>query len=127
MGTIFENHKISITEWIEFLLDIFNYGSTSITSKINKNGINTTNYWFHKIFLILKNYQNNIILSGKVYFDEFYYSVIKSDIKTNDNGSKLRGISKNKFCIGLAYDKTNVLAFVETNNNYNKKCISKSY
>lgn len=113
LGTIFENHKISITEWIEFLLDIFNYGSTSITSKINKNGFNTTNYWLHKIFLILKNYQNNIILSDKVYLDEFYYSVIKSDIKTNDDGSKLRGISKNKFCIGLAYDKTNVLAFVE--------------
>lgn len=35
-GTIFENHKISITEGIEFLLDIFNHVSTSLTSKVNK-------------------------------------------------------------------------------------------
>lgn len=40
-NTIFENHKVSITEWIEFLLDIFNYGSTNFISKVNKNGINT--------------------------------------------------------------------------------------
>ena len=49
-GTIFENHKISITEWIEFLLDIFNYGSTSLTSRVNKNSMNTSTYWLQKFF-----------------------------------------------------------------------------
>ena len=34
-NTIFENHKISITEWIEYILDIFNYGSTTLASKVN--------------------------------------------------------------------------------------------
>lgn len=43
-NTIFENHKISITEWIEFLLDIFNYGNTTLTSKVNKNALNTSTY-----------------------------------------------------------------------------------
>lgn len=33
LETIFENHKISITEWIEFLLDIFNYGSHRLLQK----------------------------------------------------------------------------------------------
>lgn len=55
-GTIFEGHKISITEWIEFLLDIFNYGSTTLTSKINKNSMNTSIYWLHKVFLLLREY-----------------------------------------------------------------------
>ena len=55
-GTIFENHKISITEWIEFLLDIFNYGSTSLTSRVNKNSMNTSTYWLQKVFLILREY-----------------------------------------------------------------------
>ena len=49
-NTIFDNHKISIAEWIEFLLDIFNYGSLTLISKVNKNSINTTNYWINKLF-----------------------------------------------------------------------------
>ena len=49
-NTIFENHKISITEWIEFLLDLFNYSSTTLISKVNKNSINTSIYWLQKVF-----------------------------------------------------------------------------
>ena len=111
-GTIFENHKISITEWIEFLLDIFYYGSTSLISRVNKNSMNTSNYWLHKVFLILKEWQKNIILEGRVYIDEMFYTVIKKDIKTK-NGKKLRGISDNKYCIGIGYDKSNIIAKVE--------------
>ncbi len=55
-GTIFENHKISITEWIEFSLDVLNYGSLALISKVNKNGINTSIYWLHKLFLVLSEY-----------------------------------------------------------------------
>lgn len=83
-GTIFENHKISITEWIEFLLDIFNYSSTTLTSKVNKNSINTSNYWLHKVFLVLKDNQKDKMLKDKFYIDEMFYSVMKSDIKTKD-------------------------------------------
>ena len=36
LNTLFENHKISITEWIEFSLDIFNYGSITLTSKFRR-------------------------------------------------------------------------------------------
>ncbi len=53
-NTIFENHKISITEWINFLLDLFNYGSTTLISKTNKNSINTAIYWLHKTFFSVK-------------------------------------------------------------------------
>lgn len=111
-GTIFENHKIPITEWIEFLLDIFNYGSTTLTSKVNKNSVNTSTYWLHKVFLLLRDYQNDIILKDNVYIDEMFYTVIKSDIKTKD-GKKLRGISRNKYCIGIGYDKNQIIAIVE--------------
>ena len=111
-GTIFENHKISITEWIEFLLDIFNYGSITLTSKVNKNSINTTIYWLNKTFILLKDYQTNTILKDSVYIDEFYYVVKKSDIKTKD-GKKLRGISENQYCIGIGYDGEMIFAVVE--------------
>lgn len=111
-GTIFENHKIAITEWIEFLLDIFNYGSTTLTSKVNKNSINTSTYWLEKVFLLLREYQKDIVLKGNVYIDEFFYKVSKSDIKTKD-GKQLRGLSQNQHCIGIGYDGTNIIAKVE--------------
>lgn len=111
-GTIFEYHKISITEWIEFLLDIFNYGSTNLISKVNKNSINTSIYWLHKVFLILREYQNNVVLSGNVYIDEMFYKVIKSDIETKE-GKQLRGLSHNQYCIGVGYDKKHIIAIVE--------------
>ena len=111
-NTIFENHKISITEWIEFLLDIFNYGSITLTSKVNKNSMNTTTYWLHKVFLLLRDYQNDIVLKGKIYLDEMFYTVVKSKLITKD-GKQLRGISKNKYCIGIAYDGNYIIAFVE--------------
>lgn len=111
-GTIFQDHKISLTEWIEFLLDIFNYGSITLTSKVNKNSMNTSIYWLHKVFLLLREYQKDIVLKGKVYLDEMFYTVMKSEIITKNN-KKLRGISKNKYCIGIAYDGNNIVAFVE--------------
>lgn len=112
LNTLFENHKISITEWIEFSLDIFNYGSITLTSKVNKNSMNTSIYWLHKVFLLLREYQKDIILKGKVYLDEMFYTVVKSEIITKD-GKQLRGISKNKYCIGIAYDGNSIVAFVE--------------
>lgn len=111
-NTIFENHKISITEWIEFTLNIFNYGSTTLTSKVNKNSINTSIYWLHKLFLVLRCYQHNIVLSDKVYIDEMFYKVIKKDIKEKD-GKQLRGLSQNQYCIGVGYDGKNIIAIVE--------------
>ena len=111
-NTIFENHKISITEWIEFLLDLFNYSSTTLTSKVNKNSMNTSIYWLHKVFLVLRHWQDDIVLNGNVYIDEMFYSVMKKDIEMKD-GKKLRGLSHNKHCIGIGYDKTNIIAMVE--------------
>lgn len=111
-NTIFENHKISITEWIEYILNIFNYGSTTLTSKVNKNSITTSTLWLHKLFLILEHWQDNIVLKKEVYIDELFYSVIKSDIKTK-NGKKLRGLSKNQHCIGIGYDRNNIIAINE--------------
>ena len=48
-----------------------------------------------------------IILSGKIWLDETYYSIMLKDIVLNEDGSKLRGLSKNKICIGAAIDEHN--------------------
>ena len=111
-NTIFDNRKISITEWIEFCLDIFRYESLNITSKTNKNANTTTKYWLKKLFLLLEDYQNDIVLSGNVYIDETYFPVTSSKKVTKD-GKQLRGLSRNQYCIAIGYDGINVYVFLE--------------
>lgn len=112
-GTIFQNHKLPISEWIEFLLSLFRYQSFSSISKSNKNSYTTTKYWVSKVFLILKDYQENIKLSGKVYIDETFYKVRMSDIQFKGDGKEYRGLSRNQICIGIGCSQGRVVAFVE--------------
>lgn len=97
---------------MDFIFELFNYGSATLISKVNKNSLNTTIYWLHKIFLILRNWQDDIVLKDNICINEMFYSVIKSDIETKD-GKKLRGLSHNQYCIGIGYDRTRVIAIVE--------------
>ena len=66
-GTIFQDHKIPISEWIECCLALFRLQSFNAISKSNRNSYTTTKYWISKIGLILKGYQDHVVLSGKVY------------------------------------------------------------
>ncbi len=112
-NTIFENHKISISEWIEYLLYLFGFESLSEISKSNKNSPSTTKYWLKKVFLLLENYQDNIILSGKIYIDEAFYKDVESNIDKKQNNLKYRGLSHNQFCIGIGFDGYHVYCKVE--------------
>lgn len=97
-NTLFDNHKISILEWIEYLLNIFGYSSFNSTSRNSKIAYSTTKYWLLKLFEVLKDYQDSIILKGNVYIDETFYNVIKKDM-TNEKAS-----GDNRYCIGIGYD-----------------------
>lgn len=112
-GTIFDQRKIPITEWLDFLLLIFGHGSFNMASKSNRNAYNTTKFWIDKLFLLLQEWQSGIMLSGIIYLDETYYSVRSDDMYTKDNGKKPRGLSKNKLCIGTAWDGRNLICFQE--------------
>lgn len=111
-STLFDNYKISISEWIEFCLDIFRFESINLTSKTNKNSFTTSKYWLYKLFYIIEDIQDDIVLEGNVYIDETFYPVIESN-KIVKDGKKLRGLSKNQICIGIAYDGRYVYARVE--------------
>lgn len=111
-ATIFEDHKLPIGEWIEYCLNLFHHVSLSNDSRNNKNAMNTSVYWLHKLFLIFKNYQDTITLQGTIYLDETYYTVAAKDVKRKHNGQKLRGISRNKYCIATAYDGKNTICIL---------------
>ena len=63
--------------------------------------------------MTLENYQQSIVLSGMVWLDETYYSVINADIDRKEDGTKYRGLSHNQICIGAATDKENVVCVIE--------------
>ena len=112
-GTIFDDHKISISEWMEYCLNLFRHVSITADSWNNKNAFTTSRYWLEKLFLTLETVQNSLILRGEVWFDETFYRVRSEDIERTADGHKLRGISHNQICIGVATDKTNTLFIVE--------------
>ena len=72
-GTIFDDHKLSVSEWMEYCLNLFRHVSILADSWSNKNAYNISRYWLQKLFLTLEGVQDGIVLSGKVWLDETYY------------------------------------------------------
>jgi transposase-like protein len=112
-GTIFDEHRISISEWIEYFLNLFRHVSITADSWNNKNAFTTSRYWLQKLFLTLEDVQNDIVLSEYIWLDETFYTVRSNDIQRKENGEKYRGLSRNQICIGVATDKQNTVFFVE--------------
>ena len=112
-GTIFDKHKISISEWMEYCLNIFRYLSINADSWNNRNAFTTSRYWLEKLFLVLEDYESDIVLDGRVWFDETFYTVRSDDIKLKPDGTKPRGLSENQLCIGVACTKDKILCMLE--------------
>lgn len=90
-NTIFDNHRISVSEWIGFLLAIMDFGSFSLTSKVNRNSDNATRYWL----------------------GETYLKVRSSDIGRRAYGLEYRGVARNQLCIGIVRDGTHSVFLFE--------------
>jgi transposase-like protein len=103
-NTIFDDKKIPISEWIEYLLYLFEFHSISTTARDNRNAVSTGRYWLKKVFYVLRGIQDNVVLDGDIYFEGMFFPVVKSKTVVKD-GKKLRGISKNKICVAAAHDE----------------------
>lgn len=123
-GTIFDSHKLSIGEWIEYLFNLFSYMSLNADSWNNKNAFTTSRYWLQKVFMLVEEYQKSIILEGDVILDETFYSVRTDEIEKKPDGMKYRGLSRNQICIGVACDRNHVFCVLE---GYGKPSKSKSF
>lgn len=110
-NTIFDSKKIPISEWIEYLLHLFEFHSITSTSFDNRNAPTTGKYWLLKVFEVLKGIQNDVVLDGTIYLDETYFSKKRSHTITKD-GKKLRGISRNKIGVGVACNEKSSIFIV---------------
>lgn len=98
---------------MEYCLNIFRYVSINADSWNNRNAFTTSRYWLEKLFLVLEHYTEDIVLDGRVWFDETFYTVRSNDIKVKEDGTKPRGLSKNQLCIGVACTKNLILCLLE--------------
>jgi transposase-like protein len=119
--TIFEGHKISLSEWIDYVLNILRYVSVNADSWNNRNAFTTSRYWLEKLFLVLGSYQQSLVFTDKVWFDETFYSVRNEDIARTEKGNKLRGLSANQMCIGVICDKKHTMCIFEGYGQPSKK------
>ena len=101
--TIFDSKKIPISEWIEYLIHLFEFHSITTSARDNRNAVSTGRYWLFKVFAVLEDIQDDIILEDKIYLDEMFFPVVKSKEVLKD-GKKLKGISRNKIAVACAFD-----------------------
>jgi hypothetical protein len=102
-GTIFESRKLPLSAWVDFLLQVFSFESMAAITREDRRSDTTVPYWLAKLFSVLSGIQDNTVLSGHVQIDETYYPVPGAETVKVD-GKKLRGLSRNKICIGIGCD-----------------------
>ena len=111
-NTIFQDKKIPISEWIEYLLHLFEFHSITTSARDNRNAYSTGRYWLMKVFSVLKYYQDNIVLSGTVIMDEMFFSLAESKKEKKKDGKLYRGISRNKLCVAAAKDDSGHIVLI---------------
>lgn len=102
-GTIFDSRKIPFSEWVEFLVHLFQFHSVRTSAFDNRNADSTGFYWLSKVFLVVDGIQEGVVFSGDVWIDETYFPRWKSLSETR-GGKGLRGLSRNQFCVCSATD-----------------------
>lgn len=103
-NTIFDSHKIPISEWFEYLLHLFQFHSIKTSAIDNRNSSSTGKYWLIKVFEVLKDIQKDVILNNKVYIDEKFLSVLESKKKRDKEGNEPKGFSNNHLAIATGTD-----------------------
>ena len=111
-GRIFDDREIPISEWIEYLLHLFEFHSITSSARDNRNAYSTGRYWLIKVFSVLKNYQNDILLEGNIYLDETLFTRVESKKERRPDGKEYRGISRNKLCVACAYDDSGHIVLI---------------
>lgn len=103
-GTIFEDHKLPVSSWVEFLLELFSYESLEGITRQNRRSPTTVPYWLAKTFAILEGIQDDVVLRGRVQADETYYPIPLAEAEKGKNGLR-PGLSRNKICIAVACEE----------------------
>lgn len=100
--TLLVSHKIPISEWMDFVVNLFSCQSFDSISMNNRTSSNTTRYKSGKVLLVLRRYQVMTILSGRIWLDNTYYTIVWSLEERKTDGLEYCGLFRNNYCIGVA-------------------------
>lgn len=110
-GTIFDSFKIPPSEWMEFLLHLFEFHSVRTSARDNRNADSTGRYWLFKVFAVLRGWQDGIVLGPAAEIDEFSIRRREGDVERDEEGRLPRGMSGNRLIIATGIDLWNSDAF----------------
>jgi transposase-like protein len=102
-GTIFEEHKLPLPAWSDFLVQLFSFESINVITREDRRSETTIPYWIAKVFAVLEGIQDKMVLTGRVQIDETFYPVPIAE-EVSVDGKRLRGLSRNKICIAVGCD-----------------------
>lgn len=71
----------------------------------------TLSYWTAKLFAVLDDIQDDVVLSGRIWVDETYWPVTAKDAMRRPDGKLPRGLSANQMCIGVGVDDSGESVF----------------
>lgn len=111
-GTIFDNVKLPVTAWVDFILQALSFESISSMTREDRRANTTTLYWMAKLFAVLDGIQGDTVLAGKVWIDEKYWPVASKDAVRTTEGKLLCGLSKNQICIAIGVDESDRSIFL---------------
>ena len=103
-GTIFEGRKMPVSDWVEFLLELFSYESVNEIVRQERRSPTTPPYWLAKVFAVLRGVQDGVVLGQelKLQIDETFYPIPLAEAERRPDGSLKPGLSRNRICIAVA-------------------------
>lgn len=110
-GTVFDSFKIPPSEWMEYLLHLFEFHSVKTAARDNRNADSTGRYWLFKVFAVLRGWQDGIVLGNAAEIDEFSVRARGADARRDADGRLPRGMSGNRIVIATGIDLWNTDAF----------------
>lgn len=110
-NSIFNSTKLSL-HTLDNYIKLMSYNvPLELLCEILEISSNTAELWRKKIFNTVNDYQDHLVLSGKVWIDETYVEDYK--VLATKDGKHLRGLSKSKICIVVAIDQyLNMVAII---------------
>jgi hypothetical protein len=112
-ATIFEDRKLPIPAWVDFLLQVFSFDSMAQMTREDRRSDTTTPYWMAKLFAVLEGVQDSVVLTGRAWIDETFWPVAAKDAMRKPDGKLPRGLSKNQICIGVGVGESGRSVFIQ--------------
>ena len=124
-NSIFNSTKLSL-HTLDNYIKLMSYNvPLELLCEIVGISSNTAELWRKKIFNTVNDYQDHLVLSGKVWIDETYVEDYK--VLATKDGKHLRGLSKSKICIVVAIDQyLNMVAIISGHGKPSSKRILKA-